>query len=259
LLYQKTYYIRVDSEQSDPIDIGQLSTSSDLSQEIRIPMEQDLDRIFSSIVSLEKQWTGSGFQVTYEDLTSSTQVVNFTVYYQTNKTRVYSNDQNNKNNHIFTFEHDAVFRNDWVFTINTTIDSADDSFDGEYKSGFILMSPYNETDKRDDIDSIWDIIFGDSPVYDYEGAKGGAEVPWTYILLFSVAFLFLLTFSKVNAFAGALGSGLILIFGGVTVLGLNTAYHWYNWWDGPSIVVIGMFILAVGIIGLMGKVDIRRY
>jgi len=265
LLYQKTYSIRVDSEQSSSIDIGPLSASSSLQQEIRIPMEQEYEKIFNSIVKLQKTWTSSGFSITYEDLTSSTDVVNFSVYHVSNKTLVYTTEEIRKNNHVFDFTADnvpyldTIFNNNWYFVINCAINESAGYYAGEYTSGYILMSPYEKTDKREEIDDIWKIIFGDSPMYDYEGTNGGAVVPWTYILLFGLSFMVLLTFSKVNAFAGALACGIILVFGGVSILGMNAAYHWYSWWQGPSIAVIGIFILAIGIIGLMGQIDIRRY
>ena len=69
----------------------------------------------------------------------------------------------------------------------------------------------------------------------------------------------LLSLSKVNAFTGAIGCGMILIFGGVAILGMNAAYNWYTWWQGPMVSVIGVFIMAVGLVGLMGGVGIRRY
>ena len=259
LLFEKSYRIGFNSEGTGYIDIGELQTSSDLSPEVNVPPQTTENGSFFMFVNLTRVWQTGGFQVTYIDNSISTTEVTFEVYYKSNRTLADTQSDVNVSNKVFTFTHTDAQTESWLFKVTATFDNSNDDYDGTYNSGYILMEYYNTTDKRADIDNIWDIIFGDSPMYDYEGTNGGAVVPWTYILLFGAALAFLLTLSKVNAFTGAVGCGMILIFGGVAILGMNLAYSWYSWWQGPSIAVVGIFVMVIGLVGLMGGVGIRRY
>jgi hypothetical protein len=59
-----------------------------------------------------------------------------------------------------------------------------------------------------------------------------------------------------NAFLGGVGVGLTLLFSGVIILGIQSAlFSNYSWWQGATLSIIGVFVLAISIIGLLGGVE----
>ena len=84
-------------------------------------------------------------------------------------------------------------------------------------------------------------------------------VPWTYILVFIGCFMILTTLGKLNAFLGVLGVGFVLILAGSAITGMQRLFANYTWWEGPLVIVVGSFVIALAIIGLIGGVEVRRY
>ena len=104
------------------------------------------------------------------------------------------------------------------------------------------------------LDYIMTIIFGPSPMTQYPDTA--TYVPWSYIIIGGLSFIVLTSLGKLNSFLGGLGAGGVLTLSGMGIIGLQTLYLDYGeWWEGPILVIVGFFLMAIAIIGLMGGVD----
>ena len=77
------------------------------------------------------------------------------------------------------------------------------------------------------------------------------------MILFALCFIEMTTFGKLNAFVGTLAVGLTLSFGGIMITGISTLFSNYPWWHGASLAVIGGFMVAIAVIGLLGGSERR--
>jgi hypothetical protein len=97
------------------------------------------------------------------------------------------------------------------------------------------------------------IIFGGSPIHDADDDT--VFVPWTYLLISIGAFVVLVTFGKLNSFIGGVAVGVFLLLCGVAITGITPLFANYSWWEGASVSVIGVFIIAISVIALLGGVE----
>lgn len=144
--------------------------------------------------------------------------------------------------------------------IIATLDDYDDLYDGTYIVGggecWIMLPDGSLLNTNvTNINTILSTLFGKSPFYmsGYENETAidandnySYTVGWTYVVLFSIAFILFASFGKLNGFLGTLASGLFLVASGAFIDGLIS-----------TVVGAGMFIVIVGIIGLIGGVDKR--
>jgi len=253
LVYDNRYYQGVTCDLLSYDRIGIAPATDDTTQdEIRIPLNLDRYYIFWDLIELNYAWGAGEFYVNYQDTTSSTVWVNFSVYYFINDTYInYSNQSANIVN--FSFPCDTT--TDYVFQINVSLnDDVSDYYEGYYYSGKIPMyAGMSPITSNSTLDYYFTLIFGDSPLYYY--GNDNIFVPWTYVLIFMACFIVLCTFGRLNSFLGGLGVGITLIFSGATISGVQTLFSNYAWWEGPTLVVIGAFIIGLSFIGLMGGVE----
>ena len=251
LVYEKKYFIGVDCVYLTYERIGIAPASENQNPEVRIPYNYQFDYSFYDLINLDVGWFDSGFYVHYHDTTFSTVSATFHVYGYYNHTLVYS-DSTTYSGKNFTYTCNTSGNYIWV--IETTLDDLDNLYDGTYSSGetpmFSGMEPITDINT---IDEILTIILGRTPLHDADNPN--VEVPWTYIMIFALAFIVMTSLGKLNAFMGALGVGFVLTFSGAAITGLQTLFSNYDWWQGPVLILIGVFIIAFGIVGLMGGVE----
>jgi hypothetical protein len=266
LVYAEKYFLGAYSDKLDIFRLGTFYASSTEDQgDIRIPYQTTITYNIYDLITIKYSWYNDGFWVSYLDTTGSTISTEFTVYnfttlevehveptlYQSSKTYYYDTAMGCNLNHSY------------YFRINTTLSWLTSEFyAGNYTTGLIPIYHSHLSISNITIDNILISIFGGSPVYDYNDPT--IFVPWTYLLISIGAFVVLLTFGRLNAFIGGVATGgfLLLAGAGITVggeyIGNIALFHAdYSFWTGPSIFVIGVFIIAISIIGLLGGVENR--
>ena len=62
------------------------------------------------------------------------------------------------------------------------------------------------------------------------------------------------SFGRLNAFLGMMAVGAFLILAGA-LIGISELFANYAWYEGASLIVIGVFLLALALIGLIGGVE----
>lgn len=262
LVYEQQYFIGVTCDEREIERIGVAPAFDNLEPEVRIPYEWIQDYGFYDLINIDTGWTPFGFYVVYEDTTFSTQTATFTVYNMSDitETPLQPIESITSSYNNFTFVGDTSWN--YVWEITAVLDDPTDAYDGTYWSGevgaFGGMEPIipNGT-----LDAIMRIILGPSPMYYDPDATGeGASpvpvsVPWTYIIIFGVCFVWLTTMGKLNVSIAGIGIGAILGLSGGVMLGINQLYNWYAWWEGPSILLIGVFIVAISIVSALGGVE----
>jgi len=249
LLYEKPYLVAIESEATGYIEIGTFIPSNNLEPSLRIPYQDQQTYTFYDLIDLEIGWYDDGFYVLYQDTTYSTTEVTFRVFGHDNGTLIHEDALTNTNYNNFTFPCNTSLAYTWH--INCTLDDINDLYDGEYFTGPPIFPVTDAITSVDDIDGIMEIIFGKSPIYN---SDNGVEVPWTYIIVFIIAFILLTSVGRVNAFLGFLASGLVLCFAGGAITGLEVLYGNLSW-AGPTTVVIGIFMVAVGFVIQLGGIE----
>jgi len=258
LVYDNRYYQGVHCDVLSYDRIGIAPATDDVDQEeIRIPVTLDRYYTFYDLIELDYAWGADGFYVNYQDTTSSTNWVNFTVYYFLNGSFVHTENETGLNlvNFSFTQAEGCNSSIDYMFVINTSLNgNVDENYEGFYQSGKIPMyAGMSPITSNSTLDYYLQLIFGKSPLYYY--GNEDVFVPWAYILIFLISFIVLCTFGRLSAFLGAVGVGITLVFSGIAIAGVQTLFSNYAWWEGPVLVVIGAFVVALSIIALMGGVE----
>jgi len=251
LVYEKKYYIGVDCDLLTYERIGTSPASENQNPEVRIPYNYLFNYSFFDIIQLDVGWTDTGFYVDYLDTTYSTTYVSIDVYGYYNHTLLYSANTTLSD---YNFTYTCNTSNDYIWIINTTINDLENIYDGTYTSQEIpIFSGMEAITSADTIDDMLTIILGRTPLHDTNNPD--IEVPWTYIMIFALAFIVLTSLGKLNAFVGTMGVGLVLALSGGAITGLQSLFSNYAWWQGPTLIVIGVFTIVLGIIGLLGGVE----
>jgi hypothetical protein len=258
LLYDKKYFIGVGCDLQYRDRLGVAPTSTELSpSEIRISYEVNQTYNFFDVINLNYGWYNDGFYVDFIDTTSSCEAVTFYVYGIDNGTLMYREGPTavSTKNFTFTTADGCNLSTNYRFNIIANLTSSD------YDDSYELLSPYGVpiwagTEAVTDngtLDYWLQLIFGESPLYDSDNPN--VFVPWTYILIFGFCFILLTTVGKLNAFLGGISVGITLVFSGIMISGVSPLFANYAGYEGAVLSVIGGFVLALSLIGLMGGVE----
>jgi hypothetical protein len=259
LIYEKRYFIGVsiDDTQYNRERIAVAPAGDNMLPEVRIPYELNQNYTFFDLIDINTSWYADGFKVSYIDTTYSTQLATINVYSYSNGTLLYTNSTTSSTKTFYVpFNTTGNYRWDIV----AVLDDEANIYDGTYYSGSIgafgTMTPVisNTT-----IDTILGIILGPSPMYYDPDALGGdpdseeVYVPWTYIAIFSICFIWMTTLGRMNSFIGGIGVGVILCGAGAGISGLTILYSSYSWFEGPILAVVGAFVIVISFISGMGS------
>jgi hypothetical protein len=264
LVYQGNYFIGVKCDLMEIDLIGKAPTDGTIEHnEININALINITYNFYDLIILISGWDANGFYINYQDTTSSTDRIEFkvfTFYNTTNITTAYD-DPNGLNNYAYRFDviEGCNLNETYVWTINATLNGDTSVFyAGTYNTSGLMIGNYAPFITQAALDDIFTIIFGLSPLVS-DGSWGvpdGAFVPWTYLLIFIVCFIILSTLGRMNAFLGGVGVGLTLLFSGLLISGIQSAlFSNYSWWQGATLSIVGVFVLAISIVGLLGGVE----
>ena len=259
LVYDKRYFIGVKCDELEYERIAVVTADDNREPEVRIPYEFPVNYSFYDVINVTPGWFNNGFYVLYKDKTFSTVNATFNVY------DYYNGTLNSTQYTEFSTKNFTVNCNttgNYMWEIIAVLDDPADIYDGTYYSGkigvFGGMEPITDNAT---LEEMLELILGPSPMWYDQSEFGGesthpnASVPWLYIVMFTLCFIWITTVGKLNAFIGGLGVGGILLFSGVAISGISPLFANYAWYEGVSLLVIGFFTLILSIIGLLGGVD----
>ena len=262
LIYDKKYFIGVACSLLRYERLGIAPTSGETSPtEIRIPAQFNQTYNFFDVINLNFGATSTEFWANYFDTTQSTANVTFFVYGYYNKTLLYE-EMVNSSSKNFTYSVVDGFSptSSYIFDIIANITA--EGYEGKYElegGGIPWWAGFTNITDNGTLDYWLTIMFGQSPLYVPSGSNENvdATVPWTYVLIFSLCFIFMATLGRLNAFVGTLSVGSVLAFSGAAIYGANELFANYEWWEGPVLVTVGAFVIVLGLVGLMGGVERR--
>ena len=268
LLYQKMYRIGVQSDIAYDGYIAIAPTSDEINPTVSIPYDIGFNYTFTDLITYNYGWTSNSLYFNYSDADAHATVnVTFYVYFMLNDTYVtgsfeYSN--NDDHNFSFTVGEGCNLSEDYYAIITTTINTLDDSSDAndDYTGTYYFVANYfalvNYSYATGGyIEKVITDLVGDSPVYSWE--RPGVHVPFIYLIMFILCFWALTSFNKTNGYVGLLASGLVMILLSSLIAGLEILWQGsaYAFWGSVSTIVVGGFMCAIGIVGIMGGVETR--
>lgn len=260
LIYGDNYFIGVSCDTLSIDRLGFFYASSDTHQlDTRIPFPENITYSLFDLAIITSGWSPVGLYVHYIDTTGSTTSLVFTVYYFVNRTIISAATKtvifDSNVNFSYLVADGCVLTTNYTFQINATLNGfVNLNYAGNYSTGRIpIFSPYHLSIPNGSIDTILTIIFGPSPLYD--PGDPSIFVPWTYILLFVISLILLLSFGRLNAFMGGLAVGFFLVFAGILISGVSVIYPSYPFWNGPVLMIISGFIIVLSVVGLSGGVE----
>ena len=251
LCYDKRYYIGVTCDTLEFERISTFTAADDQNPKIIIPYKYTTEFSFFDLVDVSIGWVDTGFWVDVEETTGYGTSITLYVWWYNNDTLYHDPDPNVWYSDSKNFTVNCNNSTAWKYNIKVEVVDTDPddnvNYSGTYwlagENGAAVLLPGIETiTSIDDINDIFIIIFGDSPMYDNEGHT----VEWAYIGLFGFSFVLLASFGKINAFVGSLTVGLFLMAAGGWIYGIASA-----------VVIVGGFVLGLSIVGLLGGVDTR--
>jgi hypothetical protein len=221
-------------------NIGIVPTGDDIESDMTITNELLPTYNFFSVVKLKWGWYGDGLFVDYLDMSSTTDWVMIRVYdYDTGVLVNTSNVSYSAYNFTVSTADGINLSRNYKFEIIADVDDA--YWTGNKSSGLIpIYSGMAPITSVVDLDAMLELMLGNTPVYNPDAPS--IEVSWTYIVIFSLCFIILTTFGRLNAFLGMTATGLFLTLSGVMI-------------SGFGLLTIGVFVVALGVIGLMGGVE----
>ena len=240
LIFEKKYYIGMKSDSAYYERLGIAPAEEETSPEVLIIYQFQMNYTFFDLIDLSVGWYDTGFFLDYLDTTFTTASVNFSIYYYGNETLVYGEDIA-VSDYNFTYECNTSVP--WMWRVTVELD--DGAYDGNYSSGLIPLFPEMGTiTSTTTFNKFMRIIWGPSPVYN---SDTGASVPQTYIVLAAISMIWLLSFSRLNAVIGGIGTGVILTLGGVGIAGMQDALL-----GGAITAVVGVFVIGLSFIASFG-------
>jgi len=249
LVYQKKYFIGVYCDNINIERIGVCPTTDTLTVDIRIPYQGNITYNFLDVINLQIGWYDDGFYANYQDTTSTTNIVTFYVYYYSNDTYTGHSETQTVSNYNFTFTtaEGCNISISYYFEIVADLEGVGEGklYNGTYTVQIPMISGYHMSISVSDLDALIEMMFGPSPLYNYD-LPSQTPIRWTYILLFGLAFIVLVTFGKLNAFLGMMSCGLTLAVGTVLISGIS--------W----LLAIAVLLMILAIIGLIGGVERRQ-
>ncbi len=246
LVYEDLYNAGVYCDVLNIPNVGYVPTGTNIEADITITVDLIPAYNFYTVVKLEWGWYGDGLFVDYLDMSSTTNWVVIRVYdYDTGDLINTSNVSYSAYNFTVSTADGINLSKDYKFEIISDVN--DDYWSGNKSSGLIpIYSGMAPVTSVANLDSMLELILGTSPIYN---THTGIDVSWTYIGIFSLCFIIMATFGKLNAFVGMLATGMFLTMSGAMISGFSETI------SGVDLLVIGVFIIALGIIGLMGGVE----
>jgi hypothetical protein len=257
LYYGDPYFVGVASSTDSVERVGVVPNGDSTTADIRIPYSYNRQYSFFDLIDLVMGYSATGIFVHYTDTTGSTSNVTFYVYNYTDGSLLHS-----ETSLLCSYNFTYVCNTSLPYKCNiiATLDDYDDLYDGTYIVGggecWIMLPDGSLLNTNvTNINTILSTLFGKSPFYmsGYENETAidandnySYTVGWTYVAVFSIAFILFASFGKLNGFLGTLASGMFLVGSGAFIDGLIS-----------TVVGAGLFIVIVGIIGLIGGVDKR--
>lgn len=245
LVYGKKYFIGTACTEASIERIGIAPAGETQTATVIIPLDPSSSYTMFDLINIDVSWYDDGFYVDFQDTTATTEEATFYVYNYTTGDLIYS-DSVETNSNSFTFstvdgcELNTKYK--WKLQVNLT--------DQSYDTGQLVIFPgFSTITDVTSIDDIIDQFLGDPPIHNPDT---GAYVPWTYLLIFGLAFSMLALFGKENGFLGCLAAGAILIISGVAIGGMDQVFTGYGWYEGARVAVVGALLFVLGLIGLLG-------
>lgn len=244
LLYEKRYFVAVTCNLQDFYKIGTSPTFTDTEPILRIPVDTAIDYNFFDLITLKNGKRPGYIFSYYTDATGATETANFYIYNFTNNNLIH-HETTSLSTFNFTFTTAEGYNRNVTYKlyITTLINDTANIYDGNYSSGyFTFYADYEPITNTSRIDDILNKSFGDTPFYNPDT---GAEVSWTYVLIFSSSFFFLVSFGRFNAFLGMLSVGVFLGVCGIFISGTG------------FLLVFAALLVGLAFIGLLGGVEKR--
>ena len=246
LVYAKKYFMGVYCDDVSVANLGIAPSEQNEEPQIIIPFSYIETHNFFDYIVLTFWWQDSttlGF--TYLDTDYSSTNVTLNLYWW-NNTLISTNYYNDLSN----FNHFWVGLND-TYSYKVEVITVNDIWPDGLSSqnipiyGIIRLSVTHTT-----VDNVMETMFGKSPLWMQNIDGTEREVPWSQVIIFGVAFILLVTLGKLNAFLGMSVTGGWLLFSSVAITGVQLA-------GGAALAVVGLFLIALSIIGLLGGVERR--
>ena len=237
LVYDKKYRIGVGllSDASKRIElVGLAPTGTNPTPEsIEIPQTVADNYSFFEVIDLDVGWSagGSGLYVYYQDVLYGTNNVSFQVFAY-NHTLVYSENSTayNKN---FTYP-DADYNTTYTINITTNHSVWTTNISITFQM-FGRIAPITDITS---LNNLLEKIFGNTPLQNFET---GETIPWTYILVGTIAFIIMMSLGYINAYVGMMGTGLWLTASPSFITGVPIQF-----------AIVGVFLIAMSIIFALG-------
>ena len=268
LLYQKMYRIGVQSDIAYNGYIAIAPTSDEINPTVSIPYDIGFNYTFTDLITYNYGWTSNSLYFNYSDADAhATTNVTFYVYYMLNDTYAtgsYEYSNNDDHNFSFTVGEGCNLSENYYVIITTIIDTIDDGSDAndDYTGTYYFVANYFATinysyTTEGYLETIITDLVGDSPVYSWE--RPGVHVPFVYLIMFILCFYALVTFNKTNGYVGLFASGLVMILLSSLIAGLELLWSGslYAFWGAVSTLVVGGFMCAIGVVGVIGGVETR--
>jgi len=167
---------------------------------IEIPVSDDIAYSFFDVININQGWRGNeinGFYVYYYDTLFATNSVTFRVW-DANGTMVY-NDSSTSDIKNFTFALACkLYQYNYTITVDHEIWDSNKTLEG-------LLYPGMET--ITDIASLNDFLNKTLGYTPFINLETGQEIPWSWVIVFMLGFILLVSFGKVNGYLGMIGSG----------------------------------------------------
>ena len=270
LMYNKKYYMVIYSGDSYA-QMGEAPTSIEISPQLFI---QQSDQVatggtnptysYYDIITDSYDRNNNFIRYNYTDTISNTDNVSFILYYANNRTQVTSSiEYAEASNYQYQFFVAEGYNITASYYLIVEVDIRPDPLGdyAEYNGTYFAIIPfYNNTNysvtSASWIDTLFNNLFGDSPLYRTDKGYTQYYVPWSYIFLFVIAFITMLTFSRRNGFIAMIATGLVVTLLSVLIAGLEVLYSGYVGYAVYT-AVIGGLMAGLGVIGILGGIDTR--
>jgi len=211
------------------------SSTSDITPDpIRIPISDDISYAFFDVININQGWLGdetSGFYVYYYDTMFATNSVTIRIW-DINGTMVYiyTAEANVWN---FTYAQACkLYQYNYTLTVDHEVWDTNQTITGVLYPGMKAIT---------DVASLNDFLnktFGYTPFVNAETLQ---EVPWSWVLVFVIGFIIIVSFGQINAYLGTLGCGVWFAAAYGLVIGLPWLF-----------LVGGIFLVTMSLIFAMG-------
>jgi len=246
LVYSKKYFMGVSCDDFSVENLGIAPSEQNEEPQIVIPFSYTETNNFFEYINLTIWWQdATTLGLTYLDTDYSSTNVTLKLYYWNNTliSTDYYNDLSNFNHFWLGLNNTYSYKIE-VITVNGIWQDGLSS--GRIPFYGVLSLSVSSTT----INNIMTTIFGKSPLWVQNIDGSERTVPWSQVIIFGVAFILLVTLGKLNAFLGMSITGGWLIISSAAITGVQLL-------GGAALVTIGIFLIALSIIGLLGGIEWR--